>query len=250
MTATLSVIIITKNEANNIGTCLESVKWADEIIVLDSGSTDGTLEICKQYTPHVYSTDWPGFGVQKNRALDKATKEWVLSIDADEFLSPDLIDTIKKTIQDPNAYSIYKIKRITQFCGKYLYHGDWRNDMPLRLFRRGTTRFKEVLIHESLIIDRQVGKINQILWHNSFHTLDDVIHKMNAYSTWGADNLIAKGKKTGLLQATLRAKWTFLRGYIMKGGFLDGKHGFMLAVSNAAGCFYKYAKASMKKDMP
>ena len=119
--------------------------------------------------------------------------------------------------------------------------------MPLRLFRRGKTRFKEVPIHESLITEGiDIGKINQPLWHNSFQTLEDVIQKMNAYSTWGANNLATKGKKTGMLKAILRAKWTFIRGYLIKGGFLDGKHGLLLAVSNAAGCFYKYAKASMR----
>lgn len=246
MSTNLSVIIITKNEENNIRQCLESVKWIDEIIVFDSGSTDKTVEICKQYTPHVFLTDWPGFGIQKNRALDKATKPWVLSIDADEFLSPELTEKIKEIIQDPQAKQIYKIKRVTKFCGKYLYYGDWRNDMPLRLFQRGKTRFKEVPIHESLIVGSDVGKINQVLWHNSFENLEDVIQKMNAYSSWGAENIIGKGEKPSLLKAILRAKWTFLRGYVFRGGFLDGRYGFLLAICNAVGCFYKYAKASFQ----
>jgi len=245
---TLSVILITKNEAHNVIKCLDSVRWVDEIIVLDSGSTDNTVELCKQYTPHVFITDWPGFGPQKNRALDKATSDWVLAMDADEFLSPELSEKIQKTIADPRAKNVYKIKRITKFCGKYLYYGDWKSDYPLRLFRRNTARFKEVPIHESLIVEGEIGKIKEIMWHDSFASLEEIINKMNKYSTLSAINFKAEGKSAGILKAFFRGLWTFLRGYIFKFGFLDGKYGFLLAIANAEGCFYKYIKLSLLEN--
>lgn len=242
---TLSVILITKNEAHNVVKCLDSVRWADEIIILDSGSNDNTVELCKQYTPHVFVTDWPGFGQQKNRALDKATSDWVLSLDADEFLSQELIQKIQEVIVNPQAKNIYKIKRITKFCGKYLYYGDWKSDYPLRLFKRNAARFKDVPIHESLVADGEVGKIKEVIWHNSFTSIEEIIDKINKYSTLSAINFKAEGKSSGILKAFAKGLWTFLRGYIFKFGFLDGKYGFLLAVANAEGCFYKYVKLAL-----
>lgn len=244
---TLSIILITKNEAHNVVQCLNSVSWADEIIVLDSGSTDNTVEICQMYTPHVFKTDWPGFGVQKNRAIDKTTSDWVLSLDSDEYLSPELIDKIQTIIKSPQAKEAYKIKRITKFCGKYLYHGDWQSDYPLRLFKKNTARFKEIPIHESLIVKGKVGKIKEVIWHNSYVSIEDIINKMNTYSTLSAVNLKDQGKSASITQAFFKGIWTFLRGYIFKLGFLDGKYGFLLALINAEGCFYKYLKLHLLK---
>lgn len=245
---TISVILIAKNEACNVVRCLDSVRWADEIIVFDSGSTDDTVELCKQYTPHVFVTDWPGFGPQKNRALDKVTSDWVLTLDADEFLSPELSQKIQEIIISPQAKNIYKIRRITQFCGQYLYYGDWKSDYPLKLFKRHKARFKDVPIHEALVGEGKVGKIKEIIWHHSYGSLEDMINKMNTYSTLSALQFGAEGKTGGILKASLKALWTFLRGYIFKFGFLDGKYGFLLAIANAEGCFYKYIKLSLLQN--
>ncbi|WP_032113042.1 glycosyltransferase family 2 protein [Candidatus Paracaedibacter symbiosus] len=245
---TLSVILITKNESQNIQKCLESVCFAAEIIVLDSGSQDNTVELCRKYTPHVFVTDWPGFGVQKNRALDKATSDWVLSIDADEVVSPALIQKIQEVINNPQAKDAYKIKRITQFCGEYLYYGDWKSDYPLRLFKRNKARFKEIPVHESLIVDGEIGKIQDVIWHNSFTSLEGVIAKMNAYSTLSALHMKNHGKSASLFKAIFRSLWTFLRGYIFKFGFLDGSRGFLLSIINAESCFYKYIKLNFLKN--
>lgn len=238
----LSVILITKNEEKNVTRCLESVKWADEIIVLDSGSTDQTIAICQQYTPHVFQTDWPGFGKQKNRALAKATGEWVLSLDADEFLSSPLIQKIQDIIKSPLAADAYKIKRITQFCGKYLYYGDWQSDFPIRLFKREKAIFKDVSVHESLLVEGTVAKITEVMWHHSFLSLEAILQKMNIYSTLSAENLYHQGRKSSITKAVLKGLWTFVRGYFLRLGFLDGKYGFLLALINAEGCFYKYLK--------
>lgn len=239
---TLSVIIITKNEAKNIQACLESVKWANEIIVLDSGSTDDTVALCKAYTSKIFQTDWPGYGKQKNRALDLATCQWVLSIDADEIVTPELQHDIQQLLQALPQHAAYSILRISKYCRKYLRYGDWRNDNCVRLFKKNCARFKDVAVHEDLIVEGSVGQLNAILLHNSFDNLEQVLSKVNEYSTLGAQMYLERQKTSSLSKAILRGFWTFLRSYIFKLGFLDGREGFIMAVSNAEGCYYRYLK--------
>lgn len=240
----LSVIIITKNSGNDIRRCLESVKWADEIIVLDSGSADNTVEICREYTSHIIATDWPGFGVQKNRALAKAQGKWVLSIDSDEELSVELIDEIKQIIQDPNLHEeAYRIKRISYFCGKKINYGDWRNDKVVRLFKnKATIQFAPVIVHEKVVGYEQLGHLKQLIFHYTMKNMSQVLIKLEEYSSFGAQLAYQQHKKTSLRKAVFRGFWCFFRGYFIRGGFLDGREGFILALSNAAGVFYRYVK--------
>lgn len=239
----LSAIIITKNEAANIRSCLESVSWADEIIVVDSGSIDDTVNICKALGAQVYATnDWPGFGMQKNRALSYATGEWVLSLDADERVTPQLRTEIESTLNDPGGHAAFRIPRLSSFCGKYMRHSGWYPDYVTRLFRRGTARFSDDLVHESLIVNGSAGKLRQPLMHETFHDLDELLTKINHYSTAGALMLSEKNKKATLKKAVGRAVWAFIRTYILRAGFLDGREGFMLAVSTAESTYYRYAK--------
>lgn len=240
----LSVILIVKDAARDIQRCLESVKWADEIIILDSGSQDNTLEICREYTQNIFSTDWPGFGIQKNRALDRAKGKWVLSIDADEALSLGLIDEIKQIIsstQDkPDAYAI---KRISFFAGKRIRYGDWGRDNVIRLFRRlPHIRFTPAIIHENLNGYLHLGYLKQTIFHNTMQTMSQVLMKLEHYSSSGAQMAFQQRKKSTLLNAILHAAWCFIRGYLLRLGFLDGREGFILAVSNALGVFYRYVK--------
>lgn len=237
----LSVILIVKNEAPNVASCLESVVWADEIIVLDSGSTDETVAICRQYTPHVYETDWPGFGVQKQRALEKARGDWVLSIDADEIVTPELRGEIEQAIRSERC-SGFEIPRLSRYCGKPMHHGGWWPDYVLRLFRRETGRFTESAVHERILVQGETGRLKNPLLHNAFVDLDEVLHKVNSYSSLGARVLAQKGVRSSLSKAVLKAVWTFIRTYFIKASVLDGRHGFMLAVSNAEGTYYKYVK--------
>lgn len=237
----LSVILIVKNEALHIGSCLESVAWADEIIVLDSGSADETVAICRQYTPHVYETDWPGFGVQKQRALEKARGDWVLSIDADEIVTPELRGEIEQAIRSERC-SGFEIPRLSRYCGKPMHHGGWWPDYVLRLFRRETGRFTESAVHERILVQGETGRLKNPLLHHAFVDLDEVLHKVNSYSTLGARVLEQKGVRSSLSKAVLKAVWTFIRTYFIKASVLDGRHGFMLAVSNAEGTYYKYLK--------
>jgi glycosyltransferase involved in cell wall biosynthesis len=239
----LSVIIITKDEAANIRSCLESVGWADEIIVIDSGSSDDTVNICKASGAQVHTTaDWPGFGMQKNRALSYATGEWVLSLDADERVTPGLRTEIESTLTDPDGNAAFRIPRLSSFCGRYMRHSGWHPDFVTRLFLRGAARFSDDLVHESLIVNGSIGKLRQSLMHETFRDLDELLTKINHYSTAGALMLSEKNKKATLKKAVGHAVWAFFRTYILRAGFLDGREGFMLAVSTAEGTYYRYAK--------
>ncbi|TEA78385.1 glycosyltransferase family 2 protein [Allopusillimonas ginsengisoli] len=239
---TLSVIIITKNESDNIGDCLASVSFADEIIVVDSGSTDGTRDIAASLGAKVaLTTDWPGFGIQKNRALDLATCDWVLSIDADERVTPELADAIGAAMADPTA-DAYKIARLSNFGGRWIRHSGWWPDYVLRLFRRGTARFKDVAVHESVLPQGQVAILKGHFLHYPYADLESFIAKINHYSSVAAGMMHARGKKTSALGALGHAIWTFIRHYVVRRGFLDGKEGFILAVMAGAGSFFRYTK--------
>ena len=237
----LSVIIITKNEFDQIRQCLESIRWADEIVVLDSGSTDGTVNICREFTDKVFETDWPGFGPQKNRALDKATGDWVFSIDADERVSPELRQEIEQAMTSMQ-YQGYNIPRSSHYCGRRIRHSGWWPDYIVRLFRRDSSRFSDSLVHEHVEVQGPVGRLRSPLIHYSFGNFEEVLDKVNRYSTYNAEMLLQAGKSSSVSKAALRGLWAFIKTYIFRAGFLDGRHGFMLAVSNAEGTYYKYVK--------
>lgn len=237
----LSVIIITKNEASHIGRCLESVKWADEIIILDSGSTDDTVAICRQYTDKVYETEWPGFGIQKQRALNKAQGDWVLSIDSDEMVSAELRLEIEQAIKSESKDG-WEIPRLSSYCGREIRHGGWWPDYVLRLFRRQAGNFTDAVVHERIIVEGDVGQLASPLLHDAFVNLDEVLHKVNSYSSMGAQMLYQKGVRSSLGKAIFKALWSFVRTYCLKASVLDGRQGLMLAISNAEGAYYKYAK--------
>lgn len=240
---TLSVILITKNEAELVGQCLESVKWADEIIVVDSGSTDATVEICKRYTDQVTVTDWPGFGPQKNRALAMATGDWVLSIDADEEVTPGLAQEIRDITQSPlTKAAVYALPRLSSLLGRPMRHGDWWPDEVPRLFRRGEAQFSNDLVHERLEFAGQLVTLQHVLLHNSIRSLDQMIHKINQYTHAGALRLHDKGKQSSLTKAIAHGLWAIFRSYVLKRGFLDGREGFIAAVSAGESAYYKYLK--------
>lgn len=255
--ATLSVIIITLNESAHIGECLDSVAFADEIIVVDSGSKDNTREIAIARGAKVTLTDdWPGFGKQKNRALDLASCDWVLSIDADERVTPELQHEILNILQlaGPGAaaestnssssglHSAYRIARMSNFFGRWIRHSGWWPDHVLRLFRRGTARFKDVAVHESVVTDQAVATLKGHFLHYPYASLEQYIAKINHYSSEAAAMMHARGKRTSVLGAWGHASWTFIRIYLLRRGFLDGREGFILAMMGAAGSFFRYTK--------
>jgi glycosyltransferase involved in cell wall biosynthesis len=243
---TLTVAIITRNESRVIARCLESVAWADQVIVLDSGSTDDTADIARRLGAIVTTTtDWPGFGPQKNRALDLATCDWVLSIDADEWVTPELRAEIEQAVRSPGSHAAFKLPRLSSYCGRFMRHSGWWPDYVTRLFRRGAARFSPDLVHERLIVEDAVGTLRAALMHEAIVNLEHALHKMNAYSTAGAIMQFERGKTGSLAGAVLHGAWTFVRTYVLRRGFLDGREGFMLAVSNAEGAYYRYLKLAL-----
>jgi glycosyltransferase involved in cell wall biosynthesis len=242
----LSVILITKNEASDIRACLDSVAWADEIIVVDSGSTDDTVAICQALGAQVYVfPDWPGFGPQKNRALGYATKDWVFSLDADERVSPELRGEIEHAMAQEGAYQAYDVPRLSSYCGRFMRHSGWYPDYVTRLFRRGAARFSDDVVHERLLVEGETGRMKGELLHYAFADPEEVLRKVDQYSTAGAQRMHAKGRQATLAGAVIRGVWSFMRTYFLRLGFLDGREGFMLAVSNAEGTYYRYVKLLM-----
>ncbi len=240
---TLSVVVIAKNEARAIQRCLDSVAWADEIVVLDSASEDGTAGIARRLNAKVeITTDWPGFGPQKNRALALATGDWVLSLDADEWVTPELRTEILKTVAAPGTHGAYSMPRLSSYCGRFMRHSGWWPDRVTRLFRRGQARFSDDLVHERLLVEGTVGRLREPLLHEAIRDLEAALQKMNAYSTAGAVMQSRRGKSASLRGALWHGAWTFFRTYVLRAGFLDGREGFMLAVSNAEGAYYRYLK--------
>lgn len=241
---TLSAIVITKNEEAMIRRCLASVAWADEIVVVDCGSSDRTAAICREFGAKVQVTgDWPGFGAQKNRALDLASSDWVLSLDADEWLSPELQAEVRATVAGAANCAAYRVPRLSSFCGRFMRHSGWWPDPVVRLFQRGKARFSDDLVHEQLIVQGPIGSLTQPILHESFVSLEEVLDKLNHYSSAGAQMMSARGRTGSLGSAVAHAAWTFMRTYVFKAGFLDGREGFMVAVSNAEGVYYRYLKA-------
>ena len=239
----LSVIIITKNESSNIRDCLDSLAGvASEVIVLDSGSIDDTCKIASECGAKVVRRDdWKGFGAQKNRALELVEKDWVLSIDADERLSPELNSEIKDVLSNPLVHC-YLIPRKSWYCGRFIKHGGWRPDYVARLFKKGAASFSTNLVHEKLEYSGPTKKLNSNLIHYSFVDFSQVLAKMDAYSTHSAQQMYQAGRRAGILSAISHGLWSFFRTYFLKLGFLDGVQGFMLAVSNAQGSYYRYVK--------
>jgi glycosyltransferase involved in cell wall biosynthesis len=239
----LSVIIITKNEEKAISDCLASITWANEIIVVDSGSTDNTVAICKSFGAKVFITDdWPGFGKQKNRALALASGDWVFSIDADESVSSALRNEIEAVINNLNKITAYQIPRKSSYCGQFINYSGWRPDYVTRLFRRNSGQFSDDLVHERVIVNDAVGTLNEPLLHISYINLEEVLDKVNRYSTSSAAMAYSRGKHASLTSAISHGLWAFVRTYLLRLGFLDGKMGFILAISNAETTYYRYLK--------
>jgi glycosyltransferase involved in cell wall biosynthesis len=240
--SSLSVILISKNEAANIRDCLQSVAWADEIIVVDSGSTDETCSIARGMgaSVHVHA-DWPGFGPQKNRALGYASKDWVFSIDADERVTPELRAEIEQAMQTGRADGYY-CPRLSQFCGQFVHHSGWYPDYVLRLFKQGAGRFSDSLVHESVLLTGKSEKLKTPLLHYSYLTSDDVERKVEQYSTAAAQQMFQSGKRSSLAGAMLSGGWAFVRTYLLRLGVLDGSAGLNIARMNARTTYLKYRK--------
>jgi glycosyltransferase involved in cell wall biosynthesis len=237
----LSAIIITKNEAANVADCLDSIAFCDEIIVVDCGSEDGTVQTAKGKGATVIHHAWTDYGTQKNVALSHATGEWVFSIDADERVSPALAAAIKSAIAE-GRYDGYEMPRLSTFCDRTMRHSGWYPDYTLRLFRRGKGRFSSDPVHERVICDGAVGRLTPPLDHHPVIRIEDALRRMDTYSTMSAARLAKEGRRVWFVTAILRGAFGFIRTYFLRAGFLDGREGFLLAVLNAEGTYYRYMK--------
>ena len=238
----LSVVIITKNEEQNIARCVESVKWADEIIVIDDHSTDRTLEIAARYGAQVHSLPWQGYGHAKREGVKRARGNWILSIDADEEVSSELAGEIRHILSNGTPYSGFYLPRKTNFLGRWIYHSGWFPDPVLRLFQMKQGDFSEAAVHEKVLLDGNVGILKGDLRHYSDPNLEHYLEKFNRYTTLGAEEAYLKGKKSRWFDIIVRPPVAFIKHYISKQGFRDGFEGFVISVMSAVAVFVKYAK--------
>jgi glycosyltransferase involved in cell wall biosynthesis len=240
---TLSVIVISLNEGDRIGGCLTSVAdIADEIIVVDSGSEDDTVEIARRFTDKVYSMDWPGYGIQKQRALDRATCDWVLSIDCDEALDDTMQEEIRRLLSRKTDEVAYRLPWGVTIYGKCLNHGRSAR-APLRLFRRIKGRFTPAHVHETIVLSEgKIGTLRGRLLHYTHRDFGHALDKSAKYAWLGSQKMDDAGRwGGGLFLATLRAGWVFFHIYVLRGGFLDGPVGYLMAVTYSQVTFNKYA---------
>ena len=245
----LAVVIVAKNEAARIGDCIASAAFADEVLVLDSGSTDQTAAIARAAGARVVVTDWPGYGPQVARGFSLATSDWVLSLDADERIPAKLQAEIRTAIR-AGANDGYRIPRWSEFCGKVMHHGGWRPDRTLRLGRRAKSGFTHDFLHAHMTVDGPVGDLAESLIHHSYPDVQDVLEKLDRYSSGSARDMHARGRTASVAKAIAHGLFAFVRTYLLKLGFLDGRHGLMLAIYNAEYAYYKYVKLMFMQSPP
>lgn len=239
----LSVTVITWNEEERLRACLESVTWADEVVVVDAESTDKTVQVAREFTERIWIRPWPGFAVQKNFALEQARGEWVLSLDADERVTPELRREIEAVIAQGGPADGYAIPRKNIFWGAWVRHGRLYPDYQRRLFRRGRGRFLERAVHESVEIQGSVGRLRAPLLHQSYRNLEEFLQRSNRYSTLAAEEWIRSGRSVSLADLIFRPLGRFLSMYLLHLGFLDGWRGLLLAGLYAHYVFLRMAKA-------
>lgn len=245
----LSIVIAARNEERNISDCVHSASFADEVIVLDSGSTDRTAELAREAGATVVTTDWPGYGPQQRRGFALARGDWVLSLDADERISASLQREILRTIT-VSLHDGYRIPRLSELCGRFIHHGGWRPDYTLRLARREKAGFTDHFLHAHMTVKGTVGQLRYSLIHHSYPDVSDMLEKLDRYSSGHARDMAARGRDSSVFGAALRGAWAFVRTYVLRLGMLDGGHGLMLAIYNAEYTYYKYLKLAYMRRPP
>lgn len=239
----ISATIITLNEEHNIADCLKSLDFVDEIVVVDSGSTDKTEEICKSFPKvrFIYQ-QWLGYGAQKNFAVSQATHLWILSVDADEIITTELKQEILDLCTKPPISNGYKIGRKNMYRGKWVKHSGWWPDEIIRLFRRDAGGFSDRLVHESVDVTGEVGSLSGTIEHKSFNAPEDFLDKARRYAVPGAIQMHKAGKRGSVILAVVKSSAAFIKSFVLKKGFLDGRVGILIAVSGAVGVFYRVMK--------
>lgn len=238
----ISVTIVAHNEAERLGACIDSVSWADEIVVVDAGSTDDTPEICRKRGALLIPHPWEGYAAQKNFALSKASHPWILSLDADECVSPELSEEILSVLSDDAPAAGYRIPRKNIFFGRWLRHGDLWPDYQLRLFRRDAGAFNGKSVHESVVVEGRVGVFSSPLEHYSYDSLVDFFQRQVKYARLSAEDLSSRGVRPGIGDFVIRPLWRFFRSYVLKMGLRDGVNGLCVSVGSA---YYVFMRAAI-----
>ncbi len=241
----ISIAVITKNEEDKILSCLESVRFAGQVVVVDSGSSDNTVRIARDFGCDVYVEDWKGFGAQKQSAIDKCRNAWVFVLDADERIPSDTASKVIGISAMASAVAGYSFPRKNFFQGKWIRHMGWWPDRVVRFFRKGRGRMSDSAVHESVIIDGSVENLDCPIEHFTESDLSRILQKINQYSSLGAEQEFRKGRKCSVWEAAIRAELAFFQNYVIRLGFLDGRQGFTLSMTDAINKFSKYAKLSV-----
>jgi len=240
--AKISAVVITYNEEKNIRRCLESLSWADEIVVIDSYSQDDTQKIAKEFTDKIYDVKWEGFGKKKEFARSKASFEWVLCVDADEVVTSELKDETKKVVFNQTFYDGFYIPRKSNFLGKWINHCGWYPDYGIRLFRKNKAKFDDSLVHEKLLVKGKIGYLKNDLLHYTDPNINHYLTKLNHYTSLSAEELFKRGRKAKIFDLLFRPPAIFFKMFIFKTGFLAGVYGLILAILSSFHVFTKYAK--------
>jgi glycosyltransferase involved in cell wall biosynthesis len=238
----VSVTVITKNEGGNIAAALESVRWADEVIVVDAESTDDTTAIARRFTDRVFVRAWAGYGDQKNFAASQASHDWILSLDADERVTPALADEVRAALATDPPCQAYRVPRVTWHFGRWIRSTDWYPDHQLRLYDRRSGRWAGDRVHEALSVQGAIARLHAELRHFPYRNLGDHLETIDRYTTSAARQMHEGGRRSGLLQLAAYPPLAFLRNYVARGGFRDGTAGLVVSVLNSYYVFLKYAK--------
>jgi glycosyltransferase involved in cell wall biosynthesis len=249
MSPKFSASIICKNEEHNIEECLRSVSWCDEIVVVDSGSTDRTVELARKHTPNVVFHEWPGYVAQKNFALERASGDWVICIDADERCTPELRAAIEREVPRADSLAGFEVRRPVKYLGRWIRHGGWYPDWKLRVVRKGKARWEGTDPHDKLVPDGPVRRLDADLNHFTYRDLAHQIRIVNHFSDVAVEERLKEGRKPSILKALFHPPLKFLGCYFWKLGFLDGFPGLVIAVSSAYYVFVKHAKLWERRNV-
>jgi glycosyltransferase involved in cell wall biosynthesis len=239
----ISATIIACNEERNIARAIESLRCCDEILVVDSGSTDRTIEIAEKLGARVIESPWPGYAKQKNLAAERACHDWIFSLDADEALSEALEAEIWQLKKNGPRFDAYTMPRMAQYLGRWILHSGWYPDRKVRLYNRSKARWVGEFVHESVAVDGTVGHLQSNLLHHTCESMAEHVKSMDRYTTLAAQELAARRQRVGYANLMFEPAWTFLRTYFLQAGFLDGFEGLTIAYMAAMYTFLKYAKA-------
>jgi glycosyltransferase involved in cell wall biosynthesis len=247
----VSVTIITLNESAHIGAAIDSAAWADEVLVIDCGSSDDTVAIARGRGARTFSREWPGYIEQKNHAASRAANDWILSLDADERITPALADEIRRLLASEPPFRGYRVPRVTFHLGRWIRTTDFYPDFQTRLYDRRAARWRGRYVHESVTVDGPSGQLHAELEHYSYRNLDDHLDRINRYTTLAARQMHESGRRAGVVDLVVHPPAAFLRNYVLRRGFLDGTVGLTLSLVNAYSVLLKFAKLwELQRTLP